>query len=339
MYKPNTIQKHKSDEIIKIYDNTTTTSKVNDLRKAADCHIRVREYLQSYLKPNMKLLDICNLIENKTKEILGDSLEAGIGFPTVISLNNVAAHDGAVVNDQRLFKFNDVCKIDFGTHVNGNIIDSAFTCIFNQKYNDLLACTYDATWTGIKSSGVDARIYEISRDIEEVLDSYTIQLDNKLIELKALQNLGGHDIKPYQIHGGVFIPCSESNVSNRQERMQAGKTYAIETFASTYSRKCYEDTKMETSHFMLNKLKVPIYNNLHRFIKHERHTLPFSSRWAFEKVGNLYKNELNNLIQEKIIKAYPPLIDINPDALTSQYEHTIYIHEFGKEILSHGHDY
>ena len=35
------------------------------------------------------------------------------------------------------FKYDDVCKIDFGTHVNGRIIDSAFTVTFNPKYDRL----------------------------------------------------------------------------------------------------------------------------------------------------------------------------------------------------------
>ena len=35
------------------------------------------------------------------------------------------------------FQYDDVCKIDFGTHVNGRIIDSAFTVSFNPKYDRL----------------------------------------------------------------------------------------------------------------------------------------------------------------------------------------------------------
>ena len=31
-----------------------------------------------------------------------------------------------------------MCKIDFGTHVNGRIVDCAFTLTFNDKYDKLL---------------------------------------------------------------------------------------------------------------------------------------------------------------------------------------------------------
>ena len=44
----------------------------------------------------------------------------------------------------------DVMKIDFGTHINGRIIDTAFTVAFNPMYDRLLEAVKDATNTGIK---------------------------------------------------------------------------------------------------------------------------------------------------------------------------------------------
>ena len=35
-------------------------------------------------------------------------------------------------------QYDDVCKIDFGTHVNGKIIDCAWTQYFNPKYEPLV---------------------------------------------------------------------------------------------------------------------------------------------------------------------------------------------------------
>ena len=40
------------------------------------------------------------------------------------------------------------CRADFGTHINGHIIDSAFTVAFNPKYDNLLHAVEDATNTG-----------------------------------------------------------------------------------------------------------------------------------------------------------------------------------------------
>ena len=37
---------------------------------------------------------------------------------------------------------------DFGTHIGGRIVDSAFTVAFNPKYNPLLTAVREATNTG-----------------------------------------------------------------------------------------------------------------------------------------------------------------------------------------------
>lgn len=46
----------------------------------------------------------------------------------------------------------DVMKVDFGSHINGRIVDSAFTMTFNPVYDNLLAAVKDATNTGIRVS-------------------------------------------------------------------------------------------------------------------------------------------------------------------------------------------
>lgn len=53
-------------------------------------------------------------------------------------MNNVAAHYSPNGGDNTVLKYDDVCKIDFGTHIKGRIIDCAFTVAFNPKYDRLL---------------------------------------------------------------------------------------------------------------------------------------------------------------------------------------------------------
>lgn len=59
----------------------------------------------------------------------------------------------------------DVCKIDFGVHINGYLIDSAFTVAFDPKFKPLLESTKDATMTGIKTAGIDVRLCEVGEAI------------------------------------------------------------------------------------------------------------------------------------------------------------------------------
>ena len=50
--------------------------------------------------------------------------QAGIGFPTGCSLNHVAAHYTPNPGDNTVLQYSDVMKLDFGTHVDGYIVDS-----------------------------------------------------------------------------------------------------------------------------------------------------------------------------------------------------------------------
>lgn len=62
-------------------------------------------------------------------------------------------------------QYNDVMKLDIGTHVNGYIVDSAFTVAFNPKYDPLLAAVRAATNEGVKQAGVDVRLCDIGAAI------------------------------------------------------------------------------------------------------------------------------------------------------------------------------
>ena len=56
-------------------------------------------------------------------------------------------------------------KIDFGTHVRGLLVDCAFTVSFNPQFDNLLMAVKDATNTGIREAGIDARLNEIGERI------------------------------------------------------------------------------------------------------------------------------------------------------------------------------
>jgi hypothetical protein len=66
------------------------------------------------------------------------------------SLNHCAAHYTPNNSDNTILQPDDVCKIDFGTHINGRIIDCAWTVAFNPKYDELLKAVREATNTGIQ---------------------------------------------------------------------------------------------------------------------------------------------------------------------------------------------
>ena len=98
------------------------------VRHASEVHRQVRRWAQSWIEPGIKLSDMCERIEEKNRQLVQESgLNAGIGFPTGCSLNHVAAHYTPNCGDDTVLKYGDVMKIDFGTQIDGRIIDCAWT--------------------------------------------------------------------------------------------------------------------------------------------------------------------------------------------------------------------
>lgn len=133
---------------------------LGNYRKAAEIHRQTRRWVHEFAKPGMALLDIAEGIEDSVRALLdnsglgpGDGLKSGMGFPTGLCLNNQVAHytpnpgQKPVVLQQQ-----DVLTVDFGVHINGWIVDSAFTTAFDPTYDNLLAAVKDATNTGVKVS-------------------------------------------------------------------------------------------------------------------------------------------------------------------------------------------
>ncbi|CAH1764873.1 11919_t:CDS:10 [Entrophospora sp. SA101] len=305
----------------------------NDIRRAAEVHRQVRKHAQKTIKPGMTMIEICELIENSTRLLIEENgLSAGIGFPTGCSLNNFAAHYTPNSGDKTVLQYDDVCKIDFGTHVNGRIIDSAFTLAFNPVYDNLKASVKDATNTGVKEAGIDVRLGDIGAAIQEVMESYEVEINGKTQQVKPIRNLHGHSILPYQIHGGKSVPIVKNG---DQTKMEEGEYFAIETFGSTGKGVVHEDG--ECSHYAKRQnlghipLRVARTKALLNSISKNFGTLPFCRRYL-DRVGETkYALALKNLVDAGAVESYPPLVDIK-GSYTAQYEHTIVLRPTCKEI-------
>lgn len=177
----------------------------NEVRLAAEAHRQTRKHIQKWVKPGMTMIEICEELENTARKLINEKgLEAGLAFPTGCSRNHVAAHYTPNTGDKTVLEYDDVTKIDFGTHINGRIIDCAFTLTFNDKYDQLVKAVKDATNTGIKAAGIDVPLGEIGAAIQEVMESYEIELDGKTYPIKSIRNLNGHSIAPYRKYANIF---------------------------------------------------------------------------------------------------------------------------------------
>jgi len=311
-----------------------------DFRRAAEAHRQVRKYVRSWIKPGMKMIDICERLEACSRRLISENgLSAGLAFPTGCSLNNCAAHYTPNAGDTTVLGYADVCKIDYGVHVNGRIIDCAFTLHFDSKFDGLVEAVREATNAGIREAGIDVRLCDIGERIEEVMSSHEVELDGKTYVVRPIRNLNGHSIGQYRIHAGKTVPIVKGG---EQTKMEENEFYAIETFGSTGKGYVHDD--MECSHYMKNfdLEHVPLRLNRSRQLLGviDRHfgTLAFCRRWLDRLGESKYLMALKDLCDKGIVNAYPPLCDIR-GCYTAQWEHTLLMRPTCKEVVSRGEDY
>ena len=140
---------------------------LNEYRQAAEVHRQVRQWAQKNIKPGQTLTEIAEGIEDGVRFLTdhqgleeGDNLKGGMGFPTGLSLNNCAAHYTPNSGNKMILTKDDVMKVDFGVHINGRILDSAFTMSFDPVYDNLLAAAKDATNTGVRVSRWESAFHD-----------------------------------------------------------------------------------------------------------------------------------------------------------------------------------
>ena len=349
---PSRFSKRRTEEEIKEYERSMKTELYDKVRLASEVHRQVRSYAQSFIEPGIKLVDMCERLEECNRRLIKENgLQAGIGFPTGCSINHVAAHYTPNCGDNTVLQYGDVMKIDFGTQIEGRIIDCAFTVAFDPKFDPLLEAVKDATNTGVKCAGIDVQMTEIGEQIQEVMESHEIEIDGKVYPIKCCRNLNGHSIGAYQIHAGKSVPIVKNGDTSR---MEEGEFYAIETFGTT--GKGWVNEEGECSHYMKDfyaghkPLTLQKSKKLLAHITKTFGTLAFCRRWLERDDGGSYatngytgKQEsylgsLKNLCDVGLVNAYPPLCDVK-GSYVAQYEHTLLLRPSCKEVLSRGSDF
>jgi len=359
---------------------TTSVPIEDSLRIAGDIHKHVRRKMRdsNILVPGAKLIDIANFIETETKEYASIAIDAvngtsvingGIGFPVGLSVNDCAAHYHPHSQDTHAILSNsDIVKVDFGTEVNGWIVDSAFTTriggsgeVTLQKRthcsshsfsiddcDSLISCMKDATELGVRNIGIDVRISDWSASIEELIRSHD--------GIHPIYNLTGHDIKHEIIHGDVRLPSVQNAVDDKNERFKEG-VYAIETFGARLPNKRSISTpkqvevveRGDSTIFRLDpglakytaaelRNRIPIFRiqsvqKVFSQIRTRFRTLPFCERYMQPSD----RTPVSLLVKNGLLLSYPPLCT-DPGSITAQFEHTVYVKD-STTVFSRDDDY
>ena len=301
------------NNIIDIPKITSNENMEESIIIASNIHKNVRHDIQRKLRPGLSIYNLSLYVNERIRHYSNNTgYNGGIGFSPSLSISDCIAHYSPTKNDNLKLTFDDNIKIDIGVHVNGWIIDSAFTIYFDDKHNDIHKCCYEALMEGIKNCGVDSPINDVSSSIQEIIDSS---------EYSIINNVSGHNIKQYDIHGGEFVPNKSSlNTSRFSDGL-----WAIEPFIS-YKTSNYYYGNLKNNYRCYDK-NSKIYEKFNNLIFTDQHI----------EYYNINKKEINKMINTHKIKTYQPLYIKNDMGV--QYEHTIFLNNDKKTVVSQYDDY
>lgn len=283
-------------------------------RKAAEIVREVMKKEKARVKPGVKVLDLTEEIEDRIKRKGGKP-----AFPVNVSINEVAAHYSPTIKDETEIKQHDVVKVDVGVHVEGYIVDAAWTFIFNEKHRNLVKTTDEALMRAVEAMKPGKKTGEIGAVIEKTI---------KKGGYKPISNLSGHMLRRYVLHAGKSIP----NVKTMTfQKIKEGEVYAVEPFATNGKGEVRETNRFTIFRLMrrVNVYGTSLEDRVTRYIQENYGTLPFASRWLAEKFeATLAQFALRRLVKKGVIHPYGVLIEVK-GGLVAQSETTVIVSKSG----------
>ncbi len=275
-------------------------------KKAGEIAKIVREEGEKLVKPGVKILDIAEKVENRTRELGGIP-----AWPLNISINEVAAHYSPSQDDETEIKEGDVVKLDVGVSVDGYIADTAATVALSEEDKKLVEAAEKALEEAIKLVRPGRNINEISVKIEEVIKSFG---------LKPITNLTGHGLEQYMVHAEPRVPNYKSEYSHI---LKEGEVIAIEPFITggrNYITEEDEDRGLTYSLVQVKPCRLREARQIIELMK-ERQGMPFSERWINIK-GVKLKLAMRELKDRECVEVHRIL---RGDSKISQAEHTVIV--------------
>ncbi|HWQ17974.1 MAG TPA: type II methionyl aminopeptidase [Sulfolobales archaeon] len=286
-------------------------------REAGKIAKRVKEEAQKLVSSGRPVVETAVKIEEIIRSLGGEP-----AFPVNISIGSVAAHYTPTYSDKSLFPERGLVKIDFGVHIDGYIVDTAFTVDLGGDYKIIMDAAREALEKALSRVLPGVSFRDVGRVVEETAKRYS---------LKPVRNLSGHRIDRYKIHAGESIPnYSEALIP---WRFREGGVYAIEPFITSGAGLVSEGRLVTI--YSVKKTKVKSSGEEARVLREaiaRFKGLPFCSRWLADLGGDI-DTVLENLRSKGALHPYPVLVEVS-GAQVAQFEETIAIYEGSVYILT-----
>ncbi len=289
---------------------------IKKYKAAGEIAKEVKKLAREIVKPGAKYYEICQKLEDRIIKLGGKP-----AFPVNISVNEIAAHDTAKLEDDREIKKEDLVKVDIGVHVDGFIADTAISFCWTDEYKDLIKASEEALKAAIDTLKPGIKLSKIGGAIEKTIASYGY---------RSIRNLSGHGLGQFDLHHGLTIP----NYDNGSDKtLEPNIAIAIEPFATNgngfiIETKNSEIFKVEN----IPPLRTPNARKLFSYIVEEYKTLPFAKRWLTTKF-NKFQIASGFIELKRYLHNYPNLKE-EADGIVSQAEHTILVLDSGNIITT-----
>ncbi|MEM2940804.1 MAG: type II methionyl aminopeptidase [Thermoproteota archaeon] len=260
---------------------------------------RVKKESRRWVKPDETLFELSERIEELIRELGG--LPA---FPCNIGVNEIAAHFTPPPGFTGRIPTDGLVKIDFGVHIDGCIVDTAFTIPLSSRDREIVEVAENSL---VKASEVlkpGVKINQVGGAIEGFVKSKGY---------KVIRNLTGHQIDRFNLHTGLSIPNLKTFST---DKFRKDMVVAIEPFVTLADG---AGEVGETNNIYIYRFKhFPTdykgeFNNLVRKIQGLFRTLPFCERWVLSQLGEVEKSSLEKILKDasKHLIFYPVLVERN----------------------------
>lgn len=307
-------------------EGITEEEKIFYYRKAGQIGYEVLNVVVEMVKPGVPIIQICETAEKMILEKGAD----GFGFPTNVSINNIAAHYSSPHGDESVIPEEGIVKVDIGIHVNGYIADTAQSIVLSPEFNNLKTAAEEGFKAGMEIIQSGTLPSVVGKRIEETITSY---------EYRPIRELTGHKLGRYELHGDKRLPSVSLPFDPAESALEVGEAYALETFASSGTGSVHEVSGTKYIYMLLPRrvaLRNPVSRKIYSTIYKKYKSLPFAERWlsAYDNFNQArVRFALRELLNNGGAIAYPPLAD-EKGSFVAQHENTFIITEKDGVIIT-----
>ena len=283
-------------------------------RKAGKIGYEVLNSAKDQIEPGKPIIQICETAE---KMILDKGAE-GFGFPTNVSINNIAAHYSSPHGDENVIPDTGIIKLDIGVHVNGYIADTAITINLSPELKELKIAAEEGFKAGMEIIQEGTLPSLVGKNVEETITNFGYL---------PIRELSGHKLGRFELHGDKRLPNIGIPFDPAESALQIGEAYAFETFASTGKGSVHEVTGSKYIYMLLPRrvpLRNPVSRKIYSTIYKKFKSLPFAERWL-SSYDNFNRSRVRFALRELMLAggvvAYPSLAD-EKGSYVAQHENT-----------------